>query len=221
MSKIIRFLLLAFCTANLIAAQELKRPTSDMSAAITAVGCIATNTPSGSFPLGYDAAGVTTSSTAAVTGTKTVGRYIERIFQTWQTTTNVFGNLVLNVNYSFTYTFTSGSSGHACIAYTVDNGANWISIDCVDSTSQTQHTDIIPLSPTQNLSLLKVGICAESDAGGDTTGDLMRMTVFDIWTVGSNPAPPPAGNGSGPGPQRPSAVIVTRLFRKSDFEIVA
>jgi hypothetical protein len=99
--------------------------------------------------------------------------------------------------------------GNACVAYSVNSGVNWTSIRC-DTTSDGwgQITDSVTLSPTQMLSKVQVGVCAQGSNASSIIGKGQdNVQVFDIWTLGATTAQS-GGSGSGVGQAHRGIVIV-------------
>jgi hypothetical protein len=209
--------------AGLAWGQEVKRPTMDVDGGgvATSLGCLTGSVlASAAMPLGYDAAGLTTASGQETDGPSSGTSHISsRIFQTWESPGVAYTSLTLNVNSAsngYLY-FSTPQTGSACVGYSLNGGASWTNIRC-DSTGAgwTQRTDTITLSASQDLSMLRVGVCtrgspgvpkASLDPGADD------VTVWDIWTAANTPPTPPSppspsGGGSSAGNAHRSGVIV-------------
>lgn len=210
-----RLLALFFCITTLTFGDELLRPTADANSTNTNYGCSGTNVTFTSFPNAYDAAGLATSSTGSVAGggcQKFIGgncvvpgknQYSARLFSGWMTSGNSWASLTINVNSSSGGGFLGSDS--ACIAYSTNGGGTWTSIRC-SGTGWAQSTSTVSISTGQNLSQLQVGICVQGTGfpnGGSGSGT-DSITVWDIWTLGTNNVPPtpaapsPAGKPSDP-----------------------
>lgn len=195
---------------------EIKRPTSDADTSSSSwvttncgIGTAVANTTAGT--LARDAAGQSTSISYAISsgnGTKKTARQ----FSNWDTTANSYSALTLNVNSKSQGWAISDSTGNACLAYSIDAGSTWTQIRCDGSGSGwTQVTNTVSLSATQDLSRLRVGVCAL--AHGSTVGkspDIEvnlgsdNVQVYDIWTNGTTGA---AGNGNGSGSGNANAPV--------------
>lgn len=207
--------LLVLLLCSLCYGQDLKRPTADVSQATTGIGCTGSNTGSSAMTNAYDAAGLTTSSTISIAGSTSSSRYGTRIFSTWQRADGSYSALTLNINSS-----SGGNSGdmpgEACVAYSLNNGSTWTSVRCDSSSGWDRRTDTITLSASQDLSQLKVGVCASGQrgsAGNPSKGidpifpGSDSVTVWDIWTVGTTSAAA-AGTGNTSGLAARRAVLV-------------
>lgn len=197
--------------ASLCAAQELRRPTVDVNAgALTALGCVGTNQVSAAMLASYDSAGQATASPQNEAGSFGVSTtfYKTRMFKTWAPASAVYSTLTLNIN--------AGSAGNdgdlpasVRLSYSINGGSTWTQIFNDNGVLVPQQTYSIVLGSTQDLSLLRVGVCAQATSvktGGLQPGD-DRIVVWDIWTLGQNSATPPVGTGSSAG-ARHNAVIV-------------
>lgn len=197
------------CLSALLSSQEIKRPTSDATSS-QLYGCTGSNQTSTSMPKAYDLSGLSTSSSLNATGTSTATIFKDRLFTTWQNTLNSYSSLSLNVNASGTETNVD-TLGEMCIKYSSDAGSTWNTMFCTsggNSFSQTTYT--ASLSTSQDLSKLRVAVCAQgtraSLGGGVPTSD--TITVYDIWTSGVVTGVQPAGPGSTSANPHRSTVIV-------------
>lgn len=225
-----RLLALILCTASLAFGDELLRPVTDANSASTSYGCNGTNVTFTSFPNAHDGAGLATFSNGSVTGGPCQkfqnsscivpghNNFSARLFSGWPASGNQWNSLTLNVN--------SASGGGflisdiACVAYSVNAGATWISLKCGGS-GWAQITSTATLSPTQDLTMLRVGICVEGTGfpAGNTGSGEDDITIWDIWTLGTNnvPPPPPAPSPS----SRPSDPIIFSRWWEQLMEMVA
>lgn len=200
--------LLILALAGSCFGQELLRPTTDLDGLNNlSLGCTGQNVASPTMPLGHDSAGISTKSTMTIQGTQNITKFNTRVFSAWQPTGNVYSALTINVNWSGTET-TTGSTGAMCVKYSIDGGANWSGLGCTGGSNQTQTTSTATLTPTQNLSTLKVAICAKGAAGGDTIGSKETLNIFDVWTVGTISGGQAGGTGSAAGNSHRGVVIV-------------
>lgn len=210
-----RLLALFFCVTTLAFGDELLRPTTDANSTSTSFGCSGTNVAFTSFPNAYDAAGLSTSSNGSVTGggcqkfingnCVVAGRnqFSARLFSGWLASGNSWASLTLNVNWASQVGSLPQDS--SCVAYSINGGTSWTSIACA-SGLRTQATSTVVLPTTQNLTQLRVGICVLGQGAetGDGIAGQETITVWDIWTLGTNNVPPtpaapsPAGRPSDP-----------------------
>lgn len=201
-----RFLLF-FIFAFPCLAQEIKRPTVDMDGGPTGLGCAGIDIASNSMSFAYDAAGLTTFSTQSVFGL-TYPRYRTRVFRTWQTTTNAYSTLTLNVNSSSSGWAGGGAAGAARILYSTDSGFNWtLIIADTFGAGWNQQTSAITLSPTQNLANLRVAICVQGNGNKANDPGSDDISMYDIWTVGATSGQAP-GNGSNSGNAHRGIVMI-------------
>lgn len=203
-----RALVLLLCTLAFAQQQEILRPTSDIDPGkLTNLGCSTIgNVASSTMKLSYDAAGLTTGSSLQVSGDSNASHSSTRSFLNWQSTSNAYSALTLNINAQF-----SGSgSGTGCVKYSIDGGSTYTTAHCDSANGFARQTYTFTLSATQNLSKLRVSACgfggkgnahAEIDPGDE------EITIYDIWTSGTNPSPA-SGNGSTAG-QAHRAVVVS------------
>lgn len=188
--------------------QELLRPSVDIDGANNlSLGCTGQNVASSNLGLGRDSAGISTHSSMVVQGTQNITKFSTRVFSSWQPTGNVYSALTINVNWS-AQEVTTGSTGIMCVKYSIDGGATWSGLGCTSGTNLAQTTTTATLTPTQNLSTLKVAVCAKGAAGGDTIGSKETLNVFDIWTLGTISGGQAGGTGSTAGNSHRSVVIV-------------
>lgn len=200
--------LLLFALASTCFAQELLRPTVDIDGSNNlTLGCNGVNLGSVAMPLGHDAAGISTGDAIAVQGTQTQTRFVTRVFSTWPGTGNVYSALTVNVNWSATET-TSGSTGRYVVNYSLDGGATYNRLAGGGGSNQAQVTNTVSISATQNLTLLKVAVCAQGTAGGDTLGSHDTIFVYDVWTVGTISSGQGGGTGSTAGQANRDTIVV-------------
>jgi hypothetical protein len=190
MKKLIVLLLLPILVFG--QSSEIRRPTADIDGGTSnwvVTHCqFGVASTLGDVHLAYDAAGQATSVNLLRHGGRFNTVLGSKVFYTWQSPINAYTALTLNVNSSSNGYTTFSNFGAACIMYSLDNGANWIEIVCDDSgRGWPQTTNIITLSPTQDLSKLRVGACVYGDSGegvlGAGGGD--NILLFDIWTNGT------------------------------------
>jgi hypothetical protein len=195
-------------------AQELKRPTADTATgSATILGCQGAASGGGAMGLAYDAAGLSTNSSLGVTAVYKAQRARVRNFNTWQTPGGSYSSLILSVNASSTGWISgslgTGGTGKACIAYSTNAGATWVSIACdTDGSGWAQQTFSFTLSPTQDFTKLQVGACVSGtavDTSGDVGGD--QISIYDIWTLGTT-AGAAVGTGSSSGSPHRGVVVV-------------
>lgn len=200
-----RLLALILCTASLAFGDELLRPTTDANSISSSYGCTGSNVSSTSFTNGHDSAGLATSSNENLIGggcqkflngqcvVSGHNLFFARLFSAWPSSGTQWASLTLNVNWA-----TGGGTlaqDISCIAYSTNAGSSWTSLACSGIT-RAQGTSTATLSPTQDLTKVRVGICVL--AQGAETGDGVQgqddITIWDIWTLGTNnvPVPPPA-----------------------------
>lgn len=219
-----RLLALFFCVTTLAFGDELLRPVTDANSTSTSYGCSGTNVTFTSFPKAYDAAGLATSSNGSVTGgpcghffngnCTSAGRnqFSARLFSGWPASGNTWAGLTLNVSWA-----TGGGSlaaDNTCLAYSINSGTNWTSLGC-SAVLRAQATSTVSLATSQDLTKLRVGICVMGQGGelGDGLPGSDDITIWDIWTLGTNnvPAPPPPPSPA----SRPSdPVIVSRRLEE-------
>jgi hypothetical protein len=200
----VRFLIFLLLSASCFA-QEILRPTTDANSAAS-IGCLGVVDTSTAMPSSYDAAGIPTGSTQTDTNA-TRAHQAGRKFLTWQTTSNTYSALTLNINTASVGWLASGGAGNACLAYSVNNGSTWTNVICdTGGSGWPQQTFSISLSASQNLSFLQVAACAQGGAiGGGSGSD--SVTIFDIWTIGTTSGQGP-GNGSTAGAPHRGVVAV-------------
>lgn len=188
-------------------AQEVKRPTTDADGGNnTKLGCLGVNQGSSAVPLGYDAAGQSTSSSLSATGSITKTNFKTRVFGGWQPQDNAYSALTLNIN-SLGTEVTSGSTGKICADYSIDGGVTWLSLFC-GAGGYGQSTKSVALAADQVFSSVRVAVCVQGSAGGDTQGSTDTIKVFDIWTSGTFTPIDQSGAGSSSGNAHRGAVVV-------------
>lgn len=207
-----KYLALAMLTC-LAFGQELRRPTSDANGgAVTALGCGGTVTGSTAMPLSYDAAGLTTVSGQSIGATNFL--FQTRLFSSWQLPGTTYSSLTLNINSSSAGWIADsdpGASGGACIAYSVNSGGTWTSVVCdASGNGWAKQTFIVTLSPAQDLSQLRVGVCVSARGRGGKFplegGD--AVSIWDIWTLSNAGGGGNSGNGSSNGNAHRATVTV-------------
>lgn len=198
-----RFIFAILLLASTAFAQEIKRPSAEGDGG-TAVKCgfFGTSLASAGMSLAYDAAGQSTSSALAVSGSINTTFYRSRTFSAWQTTGNTYSALTLSINSQETETSPSGSTGSGTLQYSTNGGSTWTTLI---SGNWARTTSTVTLSAGQDLSKLKIAACVQSTAGGDTRGPNENVTIFDIWTTGTTNA---AGGGVGTSSGQPHRGIV-------------
>lgn len=219
-----RLLALILCTASLAFGDELLRPTTDANSTSTSYGCSGTNVTFTSFPNARDAAGLATSSHGLVTGggcqkflngncvVAGHNQFSARLFSGWPSSGNQWASLTLNVNWA-----TAGGSlpqDNTCVAYSTNSGMTWTSLAC-SAAIRAQATSTATLSPTQDLTKLRVGVCVLGQGGevGDGAQGSDDITIWDIWTFGTNNVPPPAPAPS-PAALPSDPVIISRRWKE-------
>lgn len=219
-----RLFVLFFCITSLAFGDELLRPTTDANSSSTAYGCAGTNVISTAFPKAYDSAGLATSSIGFISGggCKKVlngqcvvpgnNQFSARLFSGWPASGTQWASLTLNVNWA-----TDGGSlaaDTACVAYSLNAGMSWAPLACSQNL-RAQGTSTISLSPTQDLTKLRIGTCilAQGAETGDGIAGSDDITIWDIWTFGTNNVPPPPPAPS-PASQPNDPVIVSRWWQE-------
>lgn len=179
-----------------LSAQEIKRPTTDTDSGN--YGCFGTRDVSRIMTKAYDAAGLSTFASIVASGSMTGPRLQARLFSGWTAASSGYVALTLNVN-SFSDGFISGGGGTACIKYSIDGGTSFTTLRCDTGPGWVQTTDTVILSPSQDLTKLRVGMCASGSKGNaDRDPGEDDILAWDIWTSGTT-NPQPAGNGSSAG----------------------
>jgi RHS repeat-associated protein len=175
-------------------AVEVKRPTADADsnmASICASPAGAVNTASSAMPGFYDAAGTNNVSVANVNASTTASMYSNRVFSAWQAPSGSYSSLVLKVNLLCGSAINSNPNGYAgsCgIQYSTDGGSSWSTLANLAIPTNLS-TYSVNLSPSQDLSKLKVLACA--NAIKDTIwGSASVLVGYDIWTEGTIIVPP-------------------------------
>lgn len=172
------------------------------------MGCQpAANKASLAMPLAYDLAGLTTYSEQEAIGAGS-GFSKTRIFSPWSSTGNTYSALTLSVNAT-----SSGNLGDntasSCIKYSVDGGVSYTTLKCESDLGYPRQTFTATLSPTQNLAKLRVAMCVQGSGAMPKQqvgpGDVI-LTIFDIWTSGTNPVQG-AGTGSTAGQAHRGAAV--------------
>jgi len=184
---------------------EVRRPTAELDAGATVKCGFGTKLTSPSMPSAYDAAGQATSSTITAQGTISSSFYSARSFSAWQGASSPYASLTLEIVSSLALTNNNGSSSQGALRYSLNNGATYSTV--LSGTNWNKQTSTVPLSQDQDLSQIKIAVCVESTAGGDTTGAREALTLYDIWTEGRITAQS-GGTGSGSGQPHRGIVIV-------------
>lgn len=205
--KPLRFILTSLLLVSTLAFGQLSdilRPTTDVDPGNVNYGCVTGgNQASSAMPKSYDAAGLATSSSLFVVGDNNGPHTKTRLFSSWAATTNSYTALSLNINAAL---FTDGAA-KGCVKYSTDGGNTYNSVFC--GTVNLQQTFTFALSTTQDLTKLRVGACTYGGKGNFKAevdpGDA-NVQIFDIWTVGTNPAPA-TGNGSTAGQAHRGIVV--------------
>lgn len=191
--------------------QEIRRPTTDVDIGqvVGPYGCSGVNVASSSMPKSWDLAGLSTSSSQSATGDLSSSYNQTRQFKSWQTTTQVYTGLTLNI-YSSSDGWGAGggggtSSGQAKLSYSLDSGVTWALVLSDNSTGDgwVPQASTFTLPANQLLSKIRVNICVEGSKGtivhgGGQAPGTDDIIIWDIWTVGSTGAPV-TGNGSSTG----------------------
>jgi len=188
-------------------AQEVKRPTFEIDSGATVKCGEGTAQTSTGMPNAYDATGQSTSSVIATQATTVKSFYRSRSFSAWQAAGSTYSALTLNVNAQEVESNLTGSVGEGLMQYSINNGSTWTNLVTSSGSGFSRKTYSATLSAMQDLSQLKVAVCVQSSAGGDTSGPIETMTVFDIWTVGTTTAQSP-GPGATTGSPHRGLVIV-------------
>lgn len=200
-----RFLSIFLCSLAFAQQQEVRRPTTDIDPGGIAIGCTGVSTPSGAMKNSYDSAGLTTSSSLVADGTDTQAKRTSRSFLTWQSTGNVYSALTLNINAKFA----PQAPASGCIKYSADGGISYTTIKCDGGVFVGQTTYTIALSTIQDLAKLRVSACAVGQRGNahaELDPGTEVITIYDIWTSGTNPIPA-TGDGSGSGQPHRGVVV--------------
>lgn len=167
-----------------------------------------------SVPNAYDSAGNSTSSFISATGANCpdltldegTGRYScngsvgatdteTTVISSWVLPSGAYTGLALIVESDCTLIDPDAAGTNCEIDYSINNGSTWTGIR---AGNWADHTDTIVLSPSQDLSLLKVRVFAiangASGGGGFTQPSpaSTTMDLFDIRTEGALLAPPDA-----------------------------
>lgn len=156
------------------------------------------------MPSAHDAAGLTTFSSLAVGGDDLHANKSSRYFAAWAPTSNIYTALTLNVNAQFS----AQPVATGCIKYSIDGGIIFTTLKCTTSSFGRQ-TYTVTLDIAQDLSKLKVGVCASGAKGNSHAGldsGVMNVSIYDIWTAGTNPSPA-GGDGSTSGQPHRGAVV--------------
>lgn len=192
--------------ASLCGAQEILRPTVNADATKPAESaCFGTKQTSSAMANSHDAAGLATSSTQTVSALKGTLRYKARMFTTWATSGNTYSALTLSVNSAFSIDVPG--NGVADVLYSTNGGGTWTSLQ--SDTAWSQQTNTVSLSASQDLSMLRVLVCATAEAEPDV-GVTAQLTAWDVWTSGTVSGGGGGGTGSGSGVKRRPPVIVSK-----------
>ena len=183
--------------------QQLLRPTAEM-VPTTCSG----NTQN--MPNAWDAAGQSTSSSISASATVSCNQYgctestasFRRGFGTWAASSFTYTALTLNITSSSPgWQNTTAVGGGAWLYYSINGGATWTQIVADSGTGWPLQTFSITLSPTQDLSKLRVAACVTGNSGGNSsagvpppTPGVDTLTISDIWTLGIG-----TGQGAGTG----------------------
>lgn len=207
-------LILAFCALPASAQMtELLRPTVTTSSSISGTfGCHGLNQNAASMPLAYDAAGLSTSSIQTASGTIPSTFFKVAIISGWPATANTYSALTLNINSAALETNNTGNPGAIAQSYSTNGGSTWTNLPpgsfLPDGISWVQQTRTVTLSPGQDLTALRVAVCVQGSAGGDTTGTTDKITVWDIWTNGQYVPGGTGANGGGPSNGNSAAQVI-------------
>lgn len=194
---------------SLASGQEIRRPSTDGDAGNAKFGCVTgTNQASSAMPNAHDSGGLATNSVQFVIGSVTLNNLKTRIFSNWQSTSNSYTALTLNINAA-----SLGNQGDAptgsCIKYSIDGGVTYTTATCDGGSGYPQKTFTFMLSASQDLAKLRVGACVYAAKGNikqDFGPGQESLVIYDIWTAGTNPAPA-TGNGSTSGQPHRGAVV--------------
>ena len=178
---------------------ELLRPTADADAHGMIPACIIHQQASLAMPRARDAAGLTTQNTMVVVDETFT--YKARSFSPWASTSKTYTALVLKVNaQSGTDPDVPNAGGLAFMGYSINGGTSWVTIiQAFTPAGWPRQTFSITLSPTQNLSQLRLGVCVAAQGTTNNPG-FDQLIIWDIWTEGTYTA----GGGGGGGPVLPT-----------------
>lgn len=208
MKHLLWMVLLAQCFG-----QEIRRPQTDVDGgAISALGCLGTNTSSFAMPLSYDGGGLATFSQSATSGSSTSARSSTRLFKSWATPGSAYSVLSLNLHAAsdgWLNVGTDGRTGYAAMWYSLDGGATWVLVkNDVGGAGWLKQTFSINLSVTLDFTKLRVAVCTGGlsgskflSAGGD------NIFLYDVWTSGTTGSSN-SGNGSSSGLAARTIVVV-------------
>lgn len=217
MSRILLFFILASPLFG--QSQELLRPTVTTSSSVSGTfGCHGLNQTATAMPFAYDAAGLATSSVQTASGTIPSTFFKVAILSGWAPTANTYSSLTLNINSAALETNNTGSSGAIAQSYSTNNGSTWTNLNpgslLPDGISWVQQTKTVTLSPGQDLTALRVAVCVQGSAGGDTTGTTDKITVWDVWTSGLYTPSAPASNATTTGNSASQVIIISAVDHK-------
>lgn len=205
MRRLALFLFLAPCAWP--QSHEILRPTVDSGPGSSIIGnCSGVNLSSTTMPNSYDASGLSTFSNQTAQGSASQNRYKTRLFTNWAATTKTYTALTLNVNFS---SIVGGSGGLDELRYSTD-GTNYSHLTQGDQAG-TRSTFSLALSTAQDLTKLKVWLCAEGFVDDGIQGPgTDQMSVWDIWTDGTFTGGA-VGNGSSQGVPAIQPIMVSEF----------
>lgn len=184
---------------------DILRPTKDVDPGNVNYGCSTIgHEASSAMPKAYDTAGLTTFGFLSAIGDDGSGHNETRLFSSWATTHNSYTALSLNINASFDIQ----GSATACIKYSTDGGNTYATAQC-SSAFLGAKTYTFTLSTTQDFAQLRVAACGfgtKGSAPAERDPGEASIFIYDIWTVGTNPAPA-TGNGSSSGQAHRDIVV--------------
>lgn len=170
-------------------ATEYLRPSADANTTATstcdASGNHDTSSSMSAVYSGKSGAGpIGSSASISDTGT-TVTRYEARVFSIWQSSSQTYTALTLNLSVGCTTTDSEGAGGACGAAYSTNSGSTWTNAYSFISEggSDSKHTVTVTITGA-TLSNVEVETCARGYSDGDS-GDSATLTVYDIWTAGT------------------------------------
>lgn len=198
------FLALFFASCSFGQSHEILNPTVSNGLAGSDQGCHGTNLSSSPNVNSW----VTT-----VSGTTAATRYKNAHFLTWQTTTNTYTALVLKVtSFSNGYFADGAGIGAANLTYSINGGITWTTIESDTGNGWAFTTDIITLSPTQDLTKLRVGACVQGNIGTVENQGTDDINISSIWTDGTYTPSGGGGTGTGNGNSAQQVIIISELL---------
>ena len=192
MKRIIAALALSAATLCIAQSTEYLRPTAD--ATTTDADCGGSNVASAIMSTVYTSKSGTgpTGSSALIDtmGAYNSQKYKARLFSTWQSTSNTYGALTINVSVQCS-TFSDRYGGKCAAGYSTNGGTSWTNFYSYNGNgsgnSDTQHTLTATITGTA-LSSIQIRVCSIGYSGDGTSGDGQgeaQITIYDIWTTGT------------------------------------